>query len=180
MLLFSFLFWFVYMDEHGETMYVLDLLIPYALVYFDGDVDVLHWWTARCLIHGLCIGVLLWWNYIYIIFVCWKCREITENNKNSGSAGTLPSASGRQMALPSASRRQRWHVAATCATWEHWGWPIWSLCHPLADGKGEWYFAVRRQTAKETGLLTGLLTSGSRRQRRVVLCRQVADGKASC
>jgi hypothetical protein len=41
------------------------------------------------------------------------------------------------------------------------------------------HFAVCWQTAKESGLLTGLLTSGSRRQRGGHVCRLLADGKAS-
>ena len=45
---------YVYMDEHGETMYVLDVLIPYAmmdcyvLVYW---CTAMHWCTAMYIYH---------------------------------------------------------------------------------------------------------------------------------
>ena len=68
--------------------------------------------------------------------------------KNMGYTGTLPSAGQRQRALPSAGRRQSYHMAATCATWGALGWTIWFLCLLLADNKELCIFAVCQQTAK--------------------------------
>ena len=81
--------------------------------------------------------------YIYICEILWNWMNL---RKNRGCTGSLPSAGRRQRALPSASRRQSCHVAATCATWGT-GWPIWLLCRLLADGKEHCTFAVCHRTA---------------------------------
>jgi hypothetical protein len=62
-------------------------------------------------------------------------------------ANSLSETQPAKATLPSAGRWQRGHVAATCATWESLGWPIWSLCHLPADGKELAAFAVCQQMA---------------------------------
>ena len=57
--------------------------------------------------------------YIYIyVKILSKLNELKKTQKNRGYIDSLPSVGGRQRALPSASRQQSCHVAATGATWQ--------------------------------------------------------------
>ena len=121
----------------------------------------------------------IWWNMLLDMlldmYACISVFETMSNyldlNKNRGYIASLPSASGRQ----------RGHVAVTCANWEHW-LPIWSFCRLLADDKVTSY-AVSQQTAK---IHTSLPSAGGRHSCTCgsfpvlpswALCRPLADGK---
>ena len=75
-----------------------------------------------------------------------------KNRKKRGSAGSLPSAADGKDPFAVGGRRQRGHVAPTCASW---GGPFGQFAdsgerQSLADGK-DFAFAVRRADGKKNG-----------------------------
>ena len=82
-----------------------------------------------------CETCLLKYIYIYHIFAV-KCLDIRKNRIKRGNAATLPSATDGKELFAVCSRRQSGHVAATCATWEHWGLTHLVTLPSMAYGKG--------------------------------------------
>ena len=127
-----------------------------------------------CATYYVCMdGYLLCW--IYMCWLLWYiCCDIfpviivgyKKNRIKRGSAGSLPSAADGKDTFAIGGRRQRGHVAPTCASWE-----MGHLANlpTVADGKA-------KLMAKTLPLPSAV--ADGKKQRALTHCwRQLADGK---